>query len=64
MIIYRHAMVLSGGLAPSAEQCERVLQVAVSSSERYYQAFQFVLWAGKTAQEALASAMIETEGEA
>ncbi|MDP4594534.1 MAG: YbjN domain-containing protein [Beijerinckiaceae bacterium] len=64
MIIYRHALLLPGGLAPSAAQCETVLQVAVSSSERYYQAFQFVLWAGKTAQEAMASAMIETEGEA
>lgn len=64
MIIFRHALVLPGGLAPSAQQCETVLQAAVSSSERYYQAFQFVLWAGKTAQEALSSAMIETEGEA
>ncbi len=64
MIIYRHALLLPDGLAPSAAQCETVLQVAVSSSERYYQAFQFVLWAGKTASEALASAMIETEGEA
>ena len=64
MIIFRHALVLTGGLAPSAEQCEAVLAAAVSSCERYYQAFQFVLWAGKTAREALESAMIETVGEA
>ena len=64
MIIFRHALVLPDGLAPSAAQCETVLQVAVASCEKYYQAFQFVLWAGKSASEALSSAMIETEGEA
>ncbi|MGE3248329.1 MAG: YbjN domain-containing protein [Beijerinckiaceae bacterium] len=64
MVIFRHALVLAGGLAPSAQQCETVLSVAIASCERYYQAFQFVLWAGKTAKEALESAMIETEGEA
>ena len=64
MVIFRHALVLSGGLAPSSAQCEAILNAALAASERYYQTFQFVLWAGKTAEEALASAMIETEGEA
>ncbi len=64
MIIFRHALVLPGGISPIPAQCETVLHVAIDSCERYYQAFQFVLWAGKTAQEALESAMIDTEGEA
>jgi hypothetical protein len=32
--------------------------------ERYYQAFQFVLWAGKTPEEALGAVLFETHGEA
>ncbi|MGV8841182.1 MAG: YbjN domain-containing protein, partial [Bauldia sp.] len=36
----------------------------IEACERYYQAFQFVVWAGKTAAEALATVMFETVGEA
>ena len=32
--------------------------------ENYYQAFQFVLWAGRSAKEALELAMFETKGNA
>ena len=45
-------------------QCETMLRVSVEACERYFQAFQFVIWAGKTAREALDSVLFETEGEA
>jgi hypothetical protein len=32
--------------------------------ERFYPAFQYVVWGGKSASDALAAAMIETVGEA
>ncbi len=64
MIIFRHALLLSGGLLPAPQQCEAILNAAVTSCERYYQSFQFVLWAGKTASEALEGALFETVGEA
>jgi len=41
-----------------------LLKVAVDACGRYFQAFQFVIWAGRTAREALASVLFETEGEA
>jgi hypothetical protein len=41
-----------------------VLGTAVDTCERYFPAFQFVLWAGKSAREALDAAMFETSGEA
>ena len=41
-----------------------LLKTAVDACERYFQAFQFVLWAGKTAREALDAVLFETEGEA
>lgn len=64
MVIYRHALMLPGGMQPTDAQCESMLHAAISASERYFQSFQFVLWAGKTAREAIESALFETVGEA
>jgi hypothetical protein len=55
MIMYRQALVLPGGV---------MLAGAIHACERYYPAFQFVVWAGKSASEAMAAAMFDTEGEA
>ncbi len=48
MIMYRQALVLPGGLTASAAQCGVMLAGAIHACERYYPAFQFVVWAGKT----------------
>jgi hypothetical protein len=62
--MHRHGLILTGGAQPSATQCAALLDNALQACERHYQAFQFVLWAGKSAKEALASANFETKGEA
>jgi hypothetical protein len=64
MIMYRQALVLPGGLTASTAQCESMLVGAIHACERYYPAFQFVVWAGKSAAEAMTAAMFDTEGEA
>jgi hypothetical protein len=64
IVMFRHALLLAGGVAVVAPQCEALLDTALDSSERYYQAFQFVVWAGKSAREALDAVMFETAGEA
>jgi hypothetical protein len=64
MVMFRHALVLAGGVAASGRQCEAVLGTALDACERYFPAFQFVVWAGKSAREAMDSAMFETSGEA
>ena len=64
VIMFRHALLLAGGAELNGRQCEAVLTSAVMACERYYQAFQFVVWAGKSGREALDTAMIETRGEA
>lgn len=64
VIMFRHALLLTGGAELNGRQCESVLASAVTACERYYQAFQFVVWAGKSGREALDTAMIETRGEA
>lgn len=64
MVMFRHALVLTGGVEATDEQCKAVLGTAIDTCERYFPAFQFVLWAGKSAREALDAAMFETSGEA
>jgi hypothetical protein len=64
VVMFRHALLLAGGAEPTHAQCETMLRVSVEACERYFQAFQFVMWAGKSAREALDSVLFETEGEA
>jgi hypothetical protein len=63
LVMFRHALLLNGSVA-TVRQCEAMLRAALEGCERYYQAFQFVVWAGKPSREALVSTMFETEGQA
>ena len=63
LVMFRHGLLLSGAVA-TPRQCETLLTAALEACERYYQAFQFVVWAGKESREALVSTMFETEGQA
>jgi hypothetical protein len=64
LVMFRHALVLAGGVTAAGSQCATVLSMAVEASERYFPALQYVVWAGKSAREALDAAMFETSGEA
>jgi hypothetical protein len=64
VILFRHGMVMHGGAVVTAEQCHALVTLSVEACERYYPAFQFVLWAGKSASEAIASCMFDVEGHA
>lgn len=64
MIMYRQALVLPGGMSATSAQCETMLVSALHACERYYPALQFVVWAGKSASEAISAAMFDTAGEA
>jgi len=64
LVMFRHALVLTGGVAATNRQCEALLDAALEACERNFQAFQFVIWAGKSAAEAMDAAMFETAGEA
>lgn len=63
-VMFRHAIPLAGGAEANDLQIERMLSNALNSCERYYQAYQFVVWAGRTASEALDSVLFDTVGEA
>ena len=63
LIMFRQALMVNGSVV-TTRQCEALLKAALEACERYYQAFQFVVWAGKESREALVSTMFQTEGQA
>jgi hypothetical protein len=63
-VMYRHALPLPDETDASAAQLETLIATAIECSERYFQAFQFVIASGKSATAALESSMFETYGEA
>ena len=64
VVMFRHALCLAGGAGASDAQCSAVVKAALDACETYYQAFQFVLWAGRGPREAIAMAAFETRGTA
>jgi hypothetical protein len=63
-ILYRNGLLLSGCAEITEAQCEMLLRIALEASERYYPAFQFVMWGGKDAEAAMESSLLEPMGEA
>ncbi|MGD9786261.1 MAG: YbjN domain-containing protein [Hyphomicrobiaceae bacterium] len=63
LVMFRHSLLLNGAVC-TPRQSDALLKAALEACERYYKAFQFVVWAGKESREALVSAMFETEGQA
>ena len=61
--VYRHALPLRRSRL-SAEQIEDLLDVSLSECERFYPAFQYLIWGGKAPADALQAAMIDPVGEA
>ncbi|MBF0401569.1 MAG: YbjN domain-containing protein [Magnetococcales bacterium] len=45
-------------------QLEDVISAIQEETERFFPAIQWVVWGGKTPEEAIAAAIVETEGEA
>ena len=64
MPLFRHSVLLRGARGASAESLEDMIDIAITECERFYPAFQFVLWGGKSPADALAAAMLECVGEA
>lgn len=62
--VFRHASLFREGASASAAMIEDLVEIALNECERFYPAFQFVLWGGKDPHEAILAAMLETEGEA
>lgn len=63
-IMFRHSLVPATNAADIASSCDLVTRTIVAEIDRYFPVFQFVLWGGKTPEEAIEAAMLETVGNA
>lgn len=63
-LVFRNNLLLAGGAEANDAQCEALIRLAVESCQRYFPAVQFVVWAGRSAAEAIESSLFETVGEA
>ena len=66
VLLFRHAALLDGSAEATLtlDQAETLVEAAIDECERFYPVFQFVLWGDKSPSEAIAAALIETQGEA
>jgi hypothetical protein len=64
VLLYRHGFMLGDDGLLSLSQAQTAVEAAVEECDRFYPAFQFILWGDKTPAEALASALVDAAGEA
>ncbi len=64
LMVYRYGLLLAGGQVAAPDQVDRMIHTAVTAAERFYPAFQLMVWGGQTAEQALQVAMTEAYGHA
>jgi hypothetical protein len=64
MLLYRHGLMLGDDGLLSPGQAQVAVEAAIEECDRFYPAFQFILWGDKTPAEALAAALVDAAGEA
>jgi hypothetical protein len=64
VLLYRHGLMLGDGGLLSPNQAQLAVETAIEECDRFYPAFQFILWGDKTPAEALAAALVDAAGEA
>ena len=62
--LFRYTSLYRGAASPALEQLEDMVEIALTESERFYPAFQFVIWGGKNPDEAMMAAMLDPVGTA
>jgi hypothetical protein len=64
VLLYRHGLMLGQDGMLSLSMAQLAVESAVAECDRFYPAFQFVLWGDKKPKDALAAALVDAAGEA
>ena len=64
VLLYRHGALLGDEGLLSLDQAQALVETAIDECDRFYPAFQFVLWGDKSPRAALDSALVDAAGEA
>ncbi len=62
--LFRYTSLYRGSPGPALEQLEDMVEIALTESERFYPSFQYVIWGGKNAAEAMTAAILDPAGRA
>ena len=62
--IYRNTQFMGHANELPSHQLQTMIEAAVNECERFYPAFQFNIWGGKSPEEAITACILETVGEA
>lgn len=63
-IVFRNAAILPDGGVLDEKQSETLISAAVEAVDRFYPAFNFLVWGGKAPEDALKASLFETAGSA
>lgn len=63
-VVFRHALGLPEGERPTPAQTAAMIDSAIEAADRFYPAFNFLITADKSPQEAMDACLFETVGEA
>ncbi len=63
-IVYRNSVALPAGGVPTPAMIAALIAGALEAAERFFPAYNLLVWAGKTPEEAVSAALFETVGEA
>ena len=64
LMVYRYGLVLSGGQIAAAEQIDTMISSSVLAAEKYYPAFQLVIYDNQSPDRAMQVAIAEAYGHA
>lgn len=64
ILLYRNGSVLGDDGLLSIAQAQQLVETAIEECDRFYPAFQFVLWGDKSPRDALDNALVDAAGEA
>jgi hypothetical protein len=64
VVAFRHTLPMLERAAPDPGEVASVLAAALDACDQYLPAFNFVVWAGKSPEEAMNAVVFETVGEA
>ncbi|WP_336985912.1 YbjN domain-containing protein [Altererythrobacter aquiaggeris] len=64
VLLYRHGLMLGQDGLMGVDQAQSIVEMAIEECDRFYPAFQFVMWGDKQPAEALDSALVDAAGEA
>ena len=64
LMVYRYGLILTGGQIATAEQIDAMISSAVLTAEKYYPAFQLVVYDNQSPNKAMQVAIAEAYGHA